>query len=449
MFHGPQSSLIGSWLAPVFLILFYRSKNTLAGVFISTAVFITAGLIAFWNVMPLPIAFRIALLIGYNFLFCIPFFADYLLSKKIIGFANTLVLPISAVIIEYLLTTFSPYGTSGSVANTQTQNLPVLQLASVTGIYGITFFMYWFYSVTVLFIQDGFSVDKHKKGFAVFLATVLLVFTFGSFRLAFFRPVSMTAKVVSLTVERGEPDAIDQALTLTEREAGAGADIIMWQEAALLFKADEEMFPVLEETVRIAREYDCYILAAYVIQENPKDLARNLAVLITPEGKLEFEYQKARPLPQGLSINGPDIMQAADTPFGRISAVICYDADFPTYIRQASAGNIDILLVPSSDWKEIDPLHTRMISLRAVENGISLVRHSYACLSMAWNYLGEPLASMDYFSTKDRVMISHLPTERVFTLYGALGDYVPWLCIAGLILLVVIRIKNKADENSQ
>ena len=243
-----------------------------------------------------------------------------------------------------------------------------------------------------------------------------------------------------------EPEAINQALSLTEREARAGADIIMWQEAALLLKTDQEIYPVLEKTVRIAREYNCYILAAYVIHEGPKTLGKNLAVLITPDGKIDFEYQKARPLPQGLSINGPDILQVADTPFGRISAAICYDADFPTYIRQATAKKVDILLVPSSDWKEIDPLHTRMISLRAVENGISLVRHSYTSLSMAWNYLGEPLATMDYFTTKDRVMISHLPTERVFTLYGVFGDYFPWLCIAGLIVLIVIGIRNKGNH---
>lgn len=57
-------------------------------------------------------------------------------------------------------------------------------------------------------------------------------------------------------------------------------------------------------------------------------------------------YHKAHPVP---SIEadvkaGPYKLQWVDTPYGRIGAAICFDFNYPTFIRQAGKDGVDIML---------------------------------------------------------------------------------------------------------
>lgn len=66
-------------------------------------------------------------------------------------------------------------------------------------------------------------------------------------------------------------------------------------------------------------------------------------------------------------------------------------------------GGVDLMINPSADWKEIDPLHTDMIMFRAVENGFSMVRVTIkVCgnfFNMGLHYL-PLLDSVDYCVTE-------------------------------------------------
>ncbi len=102
------------------------------------------------------------------------------------------------------------------------------------------------------------------------------------------------------------------------------------------------------------------------------------------------------------------------------------------------------MLVPSNDWPDIDPLHTQMASFRAIENGFSLVRITGNGLSAAFDYQGQVLAAVDYFTSGEQVMIAHLPIQGVTTIYSVVGDLFAWLCVAGFVGLAgwaVVRRK--------
>jgi apolipoprotein N-acyltransferase len=142
-------------------------------------------------------------------------------------------------------------------------------------------------------------------------------------------------------------------------------------------------------------------LASWHLDTTPH--MENKIVLIQPDGARAWEFFKARPVPgreAAISISGNGKMRVLDTPYGRISAAICFDADFPRLIAQAGRSKTDILLVPSNDWKAIDPWHTRMASFRAIEQGFNLVRHTSPGLSAAFDYEGHELASMDHLLPK-------------------------------------------------
>jgi apolipoprotein N-acyltransferase len=154
---------------------------------------------------------------------------------------------------------------------------------------------------------------------------------------------------------------------------------------------------------------------------------------------VSFEYWKAIPVP------GPDAslqavddgrIQVVDTPHGRLGAAICFDMDFPGHLKQAGRQDADIMLVPSNDWREIDPWHSHMARFRAVEQGFNMVRHVSNGFSLATDYHGRVLASMDHFVTDLRDMVAVVPTRGVRTVYSRIGDLFAWLCMAGLVAAV-------------
>jgi apolipoprotein N-acyltransferase len=128
--------------------------------------------------------------------------------------------------------------------------------------------------------------------------------------------------------------------------------------------------------------------------------------------------------------------------------VICFDADYPGMVRQAGQAGADLLLVPSDDWQAIDPAHTHDATFRAIENGYSLVRQASKGLSMTVDYEGHVLASSDYYTTDDQVMVAYVPMQGVRTIYATIGDLFAWLCIIGLVALTGLAIMQSRKRQS-
>src|SRR5512136_2865834 len=100
----------------------------------------------------------------------------------------------------------------------------------------------------------------------------------------------------------------------------------------------------------------------------------NTIVLVDPRGNLVWKFLKAHPVPGGeaaISIPADGRLKFADTPFGRLSSVICFDADSVQLLHQAGQLSADLVLVPSNDWRAIDPWHTQIAVFRAVEQGFN------------------------------------------------------------------------------
>lgn len=77
-------------------------------------------------------------------------------------------------------------------------------------------------------------------------------------------------------------------------------------------------------------------------------------------------------------VPGKAKMPTADAPFGKLAGGICFDFDFPDFIRQAGWKNASILLQPSWTWGPMGQRHFVVNALRAVENGATLFRQVLA-----------------------------------------------------------------------
>jgi apolipoprotein N-acyltransferase len=301
--------------------------------------------------------------------------------------------------------------------------------------------------------------------FAAVLGGVIL---FGGARLTLYPPSATTVRIAGLsrTMVGAEPSpgawermlqdrptrtdveeigqsaaavAADQ-LARTEREARAGAKIIFWGEGdGKVLKGQESR--LIDDGRALARKYQIYLGMALGTWNRglPKPL-ENKIVLITPSGDVAWQHYKTHPVPGGeadISMVDDGRLPILQTPYGRLTSAICFDADFPQLIAQAGELRADILLDPAGDWPAIDPLHTWMASFRAIEQGVNLVRQTTDGLSAAYDYQGRVLAAVDYFHSPDHAMIAQVPIQGTDTIYSRIGDLFAWMCLATLPLLAL------------
>ena len=439
---------LATWLAPVFLIRFSRTQPKAKGLVLLLAVNILASLFIWQGIIPPVLYVPVSILIGV--VYWLPYLADRLLVNRLNSFAATLVFPCVQVILEYINTGVSPLGSWGTLAYSQYGFLPLLQILSITGIWGVSFLITWLAPVVNMAWEQDFALPRVRKGLLIYGGIMVLVLGYGCVRMVFFPPQSATVQVASVTGERNHFDVKDLQVsregslefgkTLLEQSrqlAQSGAKVIIWQEAIMVMaKSDEAAF--IEQASALAREEKVYLLLgmAALPEDYPKDKMENQAVWITPSGEVKWHYLKTRPVP-GLEnlVVGDGSIPVDQTEFGAIASVICFDMDHPIFINQAGHSGADIMLVPSNDWAEIVPFHTYMAMFRGIENGFSIVRGTGNGLSAAFDYQGRTLAASNYSMTK-QPMISFVPTRGVRTIYAMTGDLFAWLCIAGFAALV-------------
>jgi apolipoprotein N-acyltransferase len=170
---------------------------------------------------------------------------------------------------------------------------------------------------------------------------------------------------------------------------------------------------------------------------------QNRAVLIDPAGQVVWIYDKTHPTPgpeSAFTAPGAGIVPITDTPFGRIASVICFDMDFPRLVRQVGQAHADILIAPSLDWDTAKISHAHLATVRAVENGVSLLRPSGDGLSQAVDHQGRVLAAADTFATDKAVFLTSVPAHGVAMIYPAIGDTFAYLCVVGLVVLAGMAV---------
>jgi apolipoprotein N-acyltransferase len=215
--------------------------------------------------------------------------------------------------------------------------------------------------------------------------------------------------------------------------------VVVWPEIAGSGPASEEA-SLIGQAQEVARQNGIYL--ALPLFTYPDDLdtgqpAVNKLLLIDPAGATVLEHIKyGGRIFETYRIQGDGKLQSVATPFGVLSGVICYDMDYPAVIQQSGRNGTGLMLVPSKDWFEIDPIHSQMAVFRAIENGMSLVRQTDAGLSIAVDPYGRVLAQTDFFGATDRTMVAQVPVRHVTTIYTLFGRWLEWLAPIGFLFLV-------------
>ncbi|MGC1297334.1 MAG: nitrilase-related carbon-nitrogen hydrolase, partial [Alloacidobacterium sp.] len=443
---GRNTIPLAAWLAPALMLRFVRTQPAWRGVPVAYLVMIVFRAVAMRGMIPIPGVFYYIFLVISGVSALLPYLADRLVAPRLKGMFNTLVFPCTLVAAQFIYS-HGPVGSWGSIPYTQSGNLPLLQILSVTGLWGITFLIGWFAAVVNRTFELEVGDRRARLPLLLFSWVYVAVILLGGARLVLSAPSGPTVRIASLSPakdgakisdellqavvhEKASQDQVanlrsatnagaNELLARSEREAIAGAKIIFWSEtAAYILKEDEA--GLFGRGGALAAKHHVYLgMTLGTWTPGATFPLENKLVLIEPTGAIAWQYLKARPTPgpeAAMSAKPDGLLRHVDTPFGRLAAAICYDMDFPKLMAQAGEQRAELVLSPAGDWQAIDPRHTEIASFRAIEQGFNLVRQSNGGLSAAYDFQGRRLAAMDQYQAADLTMIAEVPTRGTRTI---------------------------------
>ena len=364
-----------------------------------------------------------------------------------------LLFPASMVVGEYLQHTWTGFASWGAAAYTQLDDLALLQVAALGGLAAVSFVVY--------LVNAGLEHALHhlrqgtpRLGFLLASAGVWLsVETGGAIRLASFEVSTDTVRVAAVGTDATfgglplpTPDELQTIHATLERRTRAAAagevKVVVWNEGStLVMPEDRDAFAAT--WAGIADELNVEIVAAWITPIELEPLRyENISVTFHADGSQSAPYLKHHPVPGEPAVVGTGPLPVLETAAGRMGTAICYDGDFPSLAARHASNGIGLLAVPSSDWRGIDPIHTEMIRLRAIEGGYSVLRSTRLGLSAGIDAAGRVRSTHSWFDSADHVMVVDLPWASNPTLYSRLGDWLVSLCVLACTLGALVTLPS-------
>ena len=354
--------------------------------------------------------------------------------------AAALAVPVTWVAVEYLNNLVSPHGTWGSVAYTQMDALPVIQVAAIAGLWGVSFLVLLLPAAVAA--QAAPQVPRRARvttiAFALSLVAAALVY--GACRLRVPAATTLRIGLVSLEkpVQPSLSDAAGQALetryaAAIQRLSDKGSRIVVIPETS--FSTGAATVPAF---ARLAQQHDLILDTGIDFRGDPR-ARRNMSMVFQPGLTMPATYSKHHLLP-GLDPYTPGQTYRTLDGTPRIGLAICKDMDFHDIGHAYAARDAQLMLVPADDFIVDGWLHSRMAIMRGVESGFAIARAARSGRLTLSDNRGRVLAEASS-EHSDAELVGDLPLRHTRTLYARWGDWFAWLDLAGLVLLLVLAFR--------
>ncbi len=359
-------------------------------------------------------------------------------------FAAVIALPAFWSLTEYLASFAPANGTAGSLAYTQEHFLPILQVASITGPWGITFLLLLFPSAIVTYLYLHRRNRPHAtsvlaSSFALIVAAIL----FGAVRLA--APTApQTIKVALLDTDSvtfaKQPSAMQSLITSYAQQAESlahqGAKIIVMPEkTGLLLSTNASTIDPILQSAADRTGATLVIGMLHVVNHD----AFNQARIYTPNQPIAT-YDKQHMLPPFESdlTPGTSLTKLSNTT-APIGVAICKDMDFIHPALDYGRAGIDLLLDPAWDFNIDRAWHGHIAIMRGVEGGYAIAHAAKFGFLTVTDDRGRILGETRTDSAPVASLLVDVPLHHDRTLFDRYGTWFPKL--AGLLLAAaVIRL---------
>jgi len=331
------------------------------------------------------------------------------------GFLAAAVFPAGIAAAEYLVSVATPAGANWSLAPTQADLLPVLQVASLTGGWGVSFL--------VALLPAVLAVARPRVVVAGVLALGLAL-GFGVARLAVDVPSSPRITLLSARTDRDEvpvDSPAGRALVAAYADwlrtaPDDGTKIVVLPEKGFLV-ADPALLDPLAEAAR-ARGVTVVVGAV--------EGGYNTAFALSERTEVYRKHHLVPGLEDHLRA-GTDLAFAPDP---RIGLAICADLGHPEFGRAYGRAGAGLLLVPALDFTVDAWSQSRVQLLRGVESGFSVARSARLGYLTLSDHTGRVVAQAATGSATPFTSVSgSLPMPSGGTPYTRWGDWFAWLCL--------------------
>jgi apolipoprotein N-acyltransferase len=387
------------------------------------------------------------------------------------------------VLLEFIRTYFPIIGFPWSLLGySQWQNIPLIQISSVTGVYGVSFLIVMFNAAIADFI-----FAKTKRHFRNLLLSLLIltgiviyghIISVGEEGECRKIKISAIQGNIAQDIKWDEEYAENIVNIYAELSIYAETDpdisLVIWPETSYpdYVDIDSALFKKIQT---LTRYLGIPLLMGAVTQQNGRDY--NSALLISPDGEIKQVYNKLHLVPFGeytpfkklfffLNNTTPQIgdfskgteytvfqTPITDNRTAPFSVLICFEDLFPDLSRNFAIQGAEFLVVITNDahFHESPALwqHFTHSVFRAVENRRPVVRAANNGISGFIDSYGRPIKILD--ENGRAVGIRGYATSQISpsftnTFYTRFGDLFVYLNIFYLSVVLMIILKKNMKK---
>ncbi len=402
-----------------------------------------------------------------------------------IGIKTAVTLPIAWVAFDFIRSFLFSGFAWAMLGHSQFRTLPLIQIADLAGVYGITLLIVLTNIVLhrALRAVSGAGVPYPVKSAVILLLLLISTLFYGFSRLNVAE--SLTSKPLRVALIQGNipqdvkwspafrQRTVDTYERLSREAAKGGVDLVVWPESAVPFFFQDE--PLQAERIRsLARELNACLLFGSPAHElrNGRSTFLNSVFMISPSGETVGRADKLHLVPFGEYVPLGNILTfinrivvgigdfapgeravTLDTGTTKLGVQVCYEIIFPELARQYVQAGARVLVAVTNDaWfgRSSAPYQHLAISIfRAIETRTPLIRAANTGITAIVDQNGHIQTMTGLFTEASRTG-EILPGSGA-SLYLTIGDLPAWFCVfltAAIALMVWIKRKNITPKES-
>jgi apolipoprotein N-acyltransferase len=370
----------------------------------------------------------------------------------------------------------------------QFKMIPLIQIASITGVYGLSFLIVWLSAGIVSGAISLFNKPQNKMAIwsevalpALVVAGVVL-FGSGKIRSAAAPDHMVKLALIQPSIPQtviwdaaGDGPRFQKVLSLSEQSLASKPDIIVWPESALPAWTSETASAI---TGLATSNNVSIILCSDDVDQTRPPKYYNAAFLLSPEGMIKEVYRKRRlvifgeyvplsdwfpflkwltPIEGQFTPGVRPVQFHVQNPDVKTSVLICFEDMFPAEGRQHVEDDTDFLLNLTNDgWfgRGAEQWQQAMGGVfRAVENGVPLARctnDGVTCWIDSAGRIREVFRDAESKIYGEGYLVTEIPVHAKHerTIYNHYGDVFGWGCVGLTVLFCALSLRRRSPSGA-
>lgn len=432
---------IFSWIAPLLLCIYALATSPVCTFLIG---FLSHFIGAANPHAVLPIVVYWPLIVGNTIIFASVLTIFRYVAIKNKNWNTSFIFASGLTAYEFIVSLYSPHGAVDSIAYSQISNLLIIQIASITGIWGITFLL----SLIPASIALAWHYPQNRKlsikTNLIPLSLLLLTILFGCYRLnipvegaslkigiaAISTNLEQYLSVASKKDKQQVEDTVQRYTEQINALTQSGAEVVLLPEKIVTIDNHDD---ILQQLGNAAQKNKVSLIVGVSKREDTK--VYNSAYLFSPAGEVLLKYDKQHLVPAFESRYTPGNKLGVR---GNWGIQICKDMDFIQPALEYSKQGVNIVFVPALDFHDDGWSHARVAVMRGVEGSYAVARAGQWGLLTLSDSRGRIIDRVSTDTMEDgTLLIGELALGEGKSIYSKWGNWFGWSSLGLFVILII------------